>query len=519
MQPVQQLQILNGQIDRVSSALGGIQNVNIRQVAELNQDLSHGIREIVEIKQSMEMVVGAFPMIVETFKECLMDIAQIIIEKLIRRALKFLWEKVVQSNLGSAILKLLKIIANMWKIVNLLIESKLASLIKLIQRAKEAIFYQRILIINELTERFGGVVDNINELLGKIDILDLCDFGNFLQGGAFPKPQKIIYARPEPFPLVAPPQTVNAKNIIITDKYHDTMAEVNYAIANKENIADSETGVIQPAYVEMMTILGNLAYAVENRISDTAVPGNVGSGVNTNEFIRNIRTNAEKELQLRPYWSSEVVNEFNRRFEAMVGAYEQGGTNVQEYSSMMHSNVHTIGALGSAGVTWYGYPPLFITGSSGIQTPVPGGKANGWDTQTADDIIKGHMKGSWADKGAWGANLTPGVSCASSRYPGGSKLLITHPDGKTPYNPAGYNSEGIYEVEDTGHYIYTFNKVDIFLPYITDYNAAKKYSCPSNRALIYLVEKGTKTHKNYTKAWQEHARLGLKNTDSLPRPS
>jgi 3D (Asp-Asp-Asp) domain-containing protein len=98
--------------------------------------------------------------------------------------------------------------------------------------------------------------------------------------------------------------------------------------------------------------------------------------------------------------------------------------------------------------------------------------------------------------GAYGYRLVAGFSASSTKYPGGSKLKLTNPDGSI-YDPAGINKTGVVTVHDTGNAELTYNKLDIFVG--RDHVADYKQSDMEN-VKITVISLGSQINSRYKQA-------------------
>ena len=110
-------------------------------------------------------------------------------------------------------------------------------------------------------------------------------------------------------------------------------------------------------------------------------------------------------------------------------------------------------------------------------------------------------------RGAYG-QLTENKTVASTRYPGGSVLLLKNPDG-SPYDPTGKNPSGRYTVMDTGNASATYRKVDIY----TD--TPEAYSNLGG-VQVHVESIGSKTGPQYKRAQKMVAEGKLPPNDITP---
>jgi hypothetical protein len=113
----------------------------------------------------------------------------------------------------------------------------------------------------------------------------------------------------------------------------------------------------------------------------------------------------------------------------------------------------------------------------------------------------GTLNYSDAFSGAYAGKLRSGFSCASTRFPGGSQLLLKNPDGSI-FDPAGLNPSGIVTVDDTGNSTLTYKKVDLFISreHVDLYKKANL-----NNVQVFLLSLGTKQGSQYKRAQSIYA--------------
>ena len=242
-------------------------------------------------------------------------------------------------------------------------------------------------------------------------------------------------------------------------------------------------------YISMITAINEIAHGQHDAIAKSnGAPAGVTSSINSN---------VEAEIARHPEWSPETVAEFRKRAAGVSIQMEKNTDTIQAYQQR---SAPVTGGLVSTGVTVYSGPDKDYTTYFDIKpSQRPPEVTAYWRSQGKDleaqerklnarGIKTGTLNYSDAFNGAYG-KLQSDLTCASTRFKGGSILALKNPDG-TPYNPTGKNPQGLYTVTDTGNAELTYKKVDIFTSTPEVYKNMDKVG-------VYLVTEGTKEGKQY----------------------
>lgn len=139
-----------------------------------------------------------------------------------------------------------------------------------------------------------------------------------------------------------------------------------------------------------------------------------------------------------PEWQGELLKDFLTR--CIRGKLEIVKNTDVIRAYFMKNVLQPPGGIQNTGCTLYG---------PGKQTP------GGWDASTTSENASGqqglppYIGTRDGDPGAYQLPLRSDFTIASTRWPGGSIIALTNPDG-TPYNPSGKNVAGQYTVVDVG---------------------------------------------------------------------
>lgn len=192
------------------------------------------------------------------------------------------------------------------KIFQAVEKAKGASLLDLLIQAKNAGFLQRIGIIQDIQDKFGGSVGNLSGILANLESFDVCnalDFNSF--GGALPRPSKVNPEPAPPHPDPGPLITTNPSTVAITAKFidhKDTAGDLIEGVYNNTDLKDD------PSYGSLLTSLNTLYYAFKNEVS---VNGTLGFEEKADREIERII-----DIQ-RDEWSGDILNEFKARAESI----------------------------------------------------------------------------------------------------------------------------------------------------------------------------------------------------------
>jgi len=191
------------------------------------------------------------------------------------------------------------------KIFQSIEKAKGKSLLELLTQAKNAGFLQRIGIIQDIQDKFGGV-GNLTAILANLESFDVCNALDFNSSGfSLPRSSKINPKPAPPHPDPGPLITTNPSTVAITAKFidhKDTAGDLIEGIYNSTDLKDD------PSYGSLLTSLNTLYYGFKNEVS---VNGTLGFEEKADREIERII-----EVQ-RDEWSGDILNEFKARAESV----------------------------------------------------------------------------------------------------------------------------------------------------------------------------------------------------------
>jgi len=191
------------------------------------------------------------------------------------------------------------------KIFQSIEKAKGKSLLELLTQAKNAGFLQRIGIIQDIQDKFGGV-GNLTAILANLESFDVCNALDFNSSGfSLPRSSKINPKPAPPHPDPGPLITTNPSTVAITAKFidhKDTAGDLIEGVYNSTDLKDD------PSYGSLLTSLNTLYYGFKNEVT---VNGTLGFEEKADREIERII-----EVQ-RDEWSGDILNEFKARAESV----------------------------------------------------------------------------------------------------------------------------------------------------------------------------------------------------------
>lgn len=192
------------------------------------------------------------------------------------------------------------------KIFQSIEKAKGKSLLELLIQAKNAGFLQRVGIIQDIQDKFGGSIGNLTAILANLEGFDACNALDFNSSGfSLPRSSKINPKPAPPHPDPGPLITTNPSTVAITAKFidhKDTAGDLIEGVYNSTDLKDD------PSYGSLLTSLNTLYYGFKNEVS---VNGTLGFEEKADREIERII-----EVQ-RDEWSGDILNEFKARAESV----------------------------------------------------------------------------------------------------------------------------------------------------------------------------------------------------------
>lgn len=510
---------------KIQQALGSLQSNNPideltanRLLKEANISNAINSADLIRIGQTqsnISQVLGGESLnlgSVTRLSDCVKNIDDIIIDRLKRKLTSLLLQNnSVSSAIATAtsIMTVINTVNGYISFVQSLLDK---SFLELLILAKNAGLLERSELFRQIQEKYGDTIKNLNDILDNIDNLNIC---NMIGLGGGPIPSGVKNMKPEALPDFGSFVKVDTETLDKKQKYEDVISRIGYEITNIIDFVPNQTaGVLNntsptpPAVNAALSHLQNFSRSVINRY-----------GIASDDEVTKLRAIFTNEIdrKISEYsyeWSPETREFYKQKAHEALYIAEIEHQTLREWNIIKNNN-NIIGQRVSTGITIYGDPRWDLTTFLDL-APSERAKvinyptdwtpqyianqeasmiARGYPTRTLKDISDSYTGNSTYDSQI----LVSGYSCATSRWPGGTKLQLKNPDGSI-YDPAGLNPSGIVTVVDTGpaKKEETWNKIDVYVKEPID---AEKYkSSTLARVDVYLIEMGTKTSKKYNVA-------------------
>jgi len=505
--PIEDLAKVQRAIDTLASGEGDLEALGIstltKQVGSVSSNVD--IRGLAELQSNATALTGSKIDLggITKIANCYQNLPELLLEKVTQKTVDFILSNNSVTTLAQNVQNITGMVAEGKRVTDRINDLKEKSLVELLIEAKEANVLDRIPLIKTITEKYGNAVDNLNELTSNIANLDICSLTNYKTGSsASPKPSKIVDAPPSELSFI-PHTQVNEVLVGIKNRYDDAMYRLKDVLSDKSNLENS------PQSVSMLTSLQHITRAYRDKISRVRDGGDILQF--GEEFLRGAAFEKSKHAEL---WSVETHNEFDARVSVIAEVMNEESDVIRAYHTVRGDGNVTGARLGT-GVAIYGGPDWDFTTFLDLKpSERPDELTNYWTSRgfniekqesklRARGIRPGTLNYSDTTKGAYGRQLEYGVSCASTKFPGGSILAIKNPDG-SPYDPAGRNPEGLYRVDDVGNVEGTYKKVDI---YIKGEDESAYMNSNMSGAQVFLVSKGTKVGPQYRRAVERYGNV------------
>lgn len=487
-------------IDTIQTSDPDLRLLNVssldKQVDSITSKLD--VQKIASVQQKLTGITGA-PInlgAVTKIADCIKNIDDLIIEKVKKEAIKRLTSTKEAGKIKEELAKVNEMVKEANRIMLAVEELREKSLVELLIMAKNAGVLDRIPLFTKINEMYGSAVSDLNEMLENIANIDICSMTNYKVGSAtaVPLPANVNVAAPTELPNFSPPLNVNTNAISLKQSYDDVIQRMGLTAADTNGIDNSSPNTSMLTELQMLsrTLINNFSTADEDQINDIRSKFNIE--------ITN------KLLAKQSEWPEATRKIYKERAENLLYNAFKDSKILREYYTLKNSGSIASGQRGGAGVTIYGGPDWDFTTFLDIKPAQrPANLIAYWQNEKGYNIASqesklqargiktGTLNLSDAYKGAYGATLRAGFSCASTKFPGGSQLQLKNPDGSI-YDPAGINPSGIVTVDDTGNAQLTYKKLDLFI----SREHVNAYKLTNMSAIeIFVVSLGTKTNKQY----------------------
>lgn len=506
---------------KIQQALGSLQSNNPideltanRLIDEAKIDSAINSADLIrigKIQSDVSQVLGGETInfgAVTRLSDCIKNIDDIIIDRLTRKLVTLLLTNTTVATALATVTSVINLINQVNGYIAFVQALLDKSLIELLILAKNAGILERSEIFRQIQEKYGSAISNINEILNSIDSLNIC---NMMGLGGGPIPSGVKQLKPQSLPDFGTIIEIDDSSIEKKQKYEDVISRIGYEITNVIDFVPNKLAGLQsdnsqpPLIVDAaLSHLQNFSRAVVNRYG-TATDDEVGKlrAIFQNEIDRKISEYAYE-------WTPETREFYKQKAQEAVGIAEIEHKTLRDWT--LQKNNIQYGQRVSTGITIYGGPAqdftTFLDLMPAEREKFPeliakyGGKegiARGEASLRKQGYTPGTLKISDTVNGAYG-KLISGFSCATARWPGGTKLLLKNTDGSI-YDPAGLNPSGIVTVVDYGPVSQkTWDRLDVYVEKPEDYKKYEKSN--TSQVQVYMFELGAKTSKKYIKAQQ-----------------
>jgi hypothetical protein len=438
----------------------------------------------------------------QSILDCAASLEDRIVNKLQQDALSWVASNAGAKNVITKLGVLLKYAGAAASIVDMVKNRKEEDLLSALLACQKLIGAEQLAKIAEIQQKFGGVVDNINDILGNIASLDICNIPNYSSTGLIKnEPVLVPVGPPAALPPTGPGASVNTNFATTRNDYDDVMYKLkDYTGKDSSRLGTDSDVTLAAQYQTMLTALNTITYAYHDKIYKTTDASNYEAY--HKQYLASIAIERSKYTSS---WSPEIIEEFDLRARGAGEHIKGSAESIQRYG--MRNTVGPVnGSLLATGVTTYSGAATDLTTFLEIKREErPADAVAYWSSRVniADQerkmIANGHRVSyipfSWSVSAAYG-KLESDFTCASTRVPGGSVLALKNPDG-TIYNPSGKNPAGLFTVTDTGKAELTYKKVDI-------YTDTPKLYKNMDQVQVFLVSAGTKTNSQYALAQKKY---------------
>ena len=503
---------------KIQQALGSLQSNNPideltanRLIDEAKIDSAINSADLIrigKIQADVSQVLGGESLnfsAVTRLSDCIKNIDDIIIDRLTKKLTSLL---LANTNVATAlatvssVISLINTVNGYIAFVQALLDK---SFLELLILAKEAGILERSEIFRQIQEKYGSTISNLNEILANIDNLNICTMMG-LGGG--PMPSGVKNMKPEALPDFGSVMEVNYDMIEKKQNYEGVVYRIGQAITDVVDFIPSQlegrldsTALTSPSLNAALGNLQNFTRAVVNRYG-TASDDEVGKlrALFQGEIDRKITEHAYE-------WTPETSEFYKQKAQESITIAETEHKTLRDWT--VQKNNTQYGQHVSSGITIYGDPSwdfttfLDLAPSEREKRPdliakySPSRISAGLASLERQGYKPGTLKLSDTSNGAYG-KLISGYSCASARWPGGTKLQLKNNDGSI-YDPAGLNPTGIVTIVDYGPVSQkTWDRIDVYIEKPED--ASKYQNSNTSQVQIYMVGLGTKTSKKYLRA-------------------
>lgn len=329
---------------KAQQALGSLQSNNPIDELTANRllkqfDISSAINNndlirVGKIQSDVSQVLGGETLnlgAVTRLADCIKNIDDIIIDRLTRKLVTLL---LANNNVATALATVSSVISLINEINGYIafVEALLdKSFLELLILAKEAGILERSEIFRQIQEKYGSTISNLNDILDKIDSLNICSMMG-LGGG--PIPSAVKQMKPEPLPDFGSVMEVNYDMIEKKQNYEGVVYRIGQAITDVVDFIPSQlegrldsTALTSPSLNAALGNLQNFARAVVNRYG-TASDDEVGKlrALFQGEIDRKITEHAYE-------WTPETQELYKQKAKETVNIAETNQKDLKDWTT------------------------------------------------------------------------------------------------------------------------------------------------------------------------------------------
>lgn len=472
------------------------------QVGSVSDDLD--VSQIANIQNVVRNTTGANLNLGGIFNaaDCLKNIDDLLIERVKQKTMDMILETETAQEMVQRIGNISDIAKQGGNIMRKANQLKEKSLAELLVDAKNAGLLDKVKIIKDINDKFGGVVNGLNDIISNLGSFDICNMTNFNQSGsALPPSAKVNTEQPIPLPTFEPLMTIDQEAIDTQDRFNDHTFRIK-SIIGREDLDQT------PASRSMMVALQDFYYLGQNK----AYSGlqNDFADVMEQELQRTLTTKQDE-------WPAETLNEYKTRSLSVIEVIQTDAQDLEKYRKLkkLQPGEADVGkGYVTIGIGVYGTPDWDWTTFLRV---IPEERPNslvkywtdlGYNIEEGERQLKasgmkpGTLRYQYTIEGTYDRKLFPGFSAASTRFRGGTRLALQNPDG-SPFDPAGLNPRGIVTVVDTGDPAQTFDSLYVFVDKIS-YASYKDSKLSSVK--VAMVSEGSAENAQYLATQNQRSR-------------
>jgi len=332
---------IGDKLSGIQGKLDGISDAFENPVAGFAENLLGGFDFGGELPGAISNLVGNIPSFpglnlgfsgLGGFGDCFRNLDDLIVDMMKEKLLELSLSipgGIAAASLMAAVQEATEVIQ---EVVDDIISLSQESLMDLIIRVQNSSFLQRIIIIKQITDLYGDIICNLNDLISKILDLDPCNLLDELAGTgapAGPKPLPTPEAPMPPYPTIIDPATNNATLLSIKDNFINAKFQVGQALSKTNNDDPEVPPFVQStAHNAALSTLHHLAHSFRNQIRSLG-PGQGSTA------LRNIEESSQRIVREKSKeWSKDALEFFEKRFNNLLKpALEESATSFEQFDT------------------------------------------------------------------------------------------------------------------------------------------------------------------------------------------